>query len=165
MRGGKDDDVINPGEGDDWVNGNQGDDLINGGLGKDIVRGGKGGDVIDLGEGDDWVNGNKGDDSIRGGLGDDYLIGGKGSDVLWGDEGADRFVMSEDFNIVKDFRFSEGDAVVVLSEATVGLTQRNGEALLLTEEGALLFEGIALEGFDMDRFVLKVDSLMILGLQ
>ena len=162
LRGGKDDDVINPGEGDDWVNGNQGDDLINGGLGKDIVRGGKGGDVIDLGEGDDWVNGNKGDDSIRGGLGDDYLIGGKGSDVLWGDEGADRFVMSEDFNIVKDFRFSEGDAVVVLSEATVGLTQRNGEALLLTEEGALLFEGVAMEVFDVDQFVLKVGSLTIL---
>ena len=162
LRGGKDDDVINPGEGDDWVNGNQGDDLINGGLGKDIVRGGKGGDVIDLGEGDDWVNGNKGDDSIRGGLGDDYLIGGKGSDVLWGDEGADRFVMSEDFNIVKDFRFSEGDAVVVLSEATVGLTQRNGEALLLSEEGALLFEGVAMEVFDVDQFVLKVGSLTIL---
>ena len=162
LRGGKDDDVINLGEGDDWVNGNQGDDLINGGLGKDIVRGGKGGDVIDLGEGDDWVNGNKGDDSIRGGLGDDYLIGGKGSDVLWGDEGADRFVMSEDFNIVKDFRFSEGDAVVVLSEATVGLTQRNGEALLLTEEGALLFEGVAMEVFDVDQFVLKVGSLTIL---
>ena len=165
LRGGNDDDIINMGTGDDWTNGNQGDDLINGGLGKDIVRGGKGGDVVDLGGGDDWVNGNQGDDLIRGGIGDDYLIGGKGSDVLWGGEGADRFVMSEDFNIVKDFRFSEGDAVVVLSDATVGLTQRNGEALLLTEEGALLFEGIALEGFDMDRFVLKVDSLMILGLR
>ena len=151
--GGRGDDLIHGNRGDDWINGNQGDDQIEGGHGNDIAKGGKNIDTINLGAGDDWANGNKGDDLIHGGIGDDYLTGGKGDDVLWGGDGADRFAMSRGIDVVKDFDSSEGDKVVIPPGTTVSLTKQNGNALLQTQTGSFLFEGINMGDFDLDRFV------------
>ena len=151
--GGRGDDLIHGNRGDDWINGNQGDDQIEGGHGNDIAKGGKNIDTINLGAGDDWANGNKGDDLIHGGIGDDYLTGGKGDDVLWGGDGADRFAMSRGIDVVKDFDSSEGDKVVIPPGTTISLTKQNGNALLQTQTGSFLFEGINMGDFDLDRFV------------
>ena len=151
--GGKNKDIVNLGAGDDWANGNKGDDHIQGGAGNDTIFGGKNNDLIDLGIGDDWGNGNKGDDLIYGGIGDDYLNGGMGDDSLWGGEGADSFAMSKGADIAKDFRPSEGDRVLITSDTAFTLTEQNGAALLLTDHGSLLFEGIAKGAFDSNLFV------------
>jgi len=153
FKGGRSEDKIHGNEGDDWINGNQNDDYIAAGPGIDTVFGGSEDDFITLGGGNDWGNGNKGNDEVHGGNGDDSLNGGPGDDVLWGGSGADRFVMSRGFDVIKDFSFSEGDSVFISADRTYSLTELNESALLQTQNGSFLFEGINIGDFDLDRFV------------
>jgi hypothetical protein len=122
--------------GDDRLLGGGGQDTLDGGAGDDWLCGGEGDDSLTGGAGTDTIDGNDGDDTLWGFDDDapdaemDFLNGGRGDDTLhigasdyaFGDEGADRFVLSDwaagedSFAHISDFNPAE-DEILVLYDA------------------------------------------------
>jgi hypothetical protein len=150
IRGGAGADVLVGDDGSDFVNGNDGADTITGGLGNDTLRGGKGADLI-WGEWEnDQLYGDLGDDALYGGVGDDTLNGNQGNDTLEGGQGADRFVLSRDFDVIRDFNAEDGDRIAVLSSTLPYELVDSAEGLQIIRDGVGITTliGVTAAGFD-----------------
>ncbi|HEY7428278.1 MAG TPA: CAP domain-containing protein, partial [Gemmataceae bacterium] len=95
-----------------------------GGSGDDVLIGGGGNDVLYGGDGNDRLYGRGGDDKLYGESGNDVLFGGVGKDEkdeLTGGTGADRFLVMEGSDPVKDKR--DEDAVVTFRHGPKNWTE------------------------------------------
>ena len=151
------DDIIYGNKGNDILYGNTGSDTIFAGKNNDSVYGGKGSDNIYGNAGDDKIYGNLGDDAIFAGQGDDiiyagqgndFIYGNKGNDLLWGNKGADTFLITQGYDLVKDFWALDGDKVSVATGAIYNISDLNGSTLISSGQGQMLLEGFAREFFD-----------------
>lgn len=127
-----------------------------GGSGTDTVRNFEnvtGSSYNDRLTGNDFANilrGNAGNDQLNGGKGDDILIGGSGSDRLTGGSGLDRFVFEalSDLglgslrDVIKDFRFADGDLIDLSGLDADPLTSDSKEAFTFLGE-AVFTDGSA----------------------
>lgn len=150
-------DIIYGNKGNDTLYGNAGNDSIFAGKNNDFVFGGKGSDNIYGNTGDDKIYGNLDDDTIYGGQGDDivyagqgndFIYGNKGNDLLWGNKGADTFMITQGYDIVKDFWGLDGDKVSVATGAIYNISDSNGSTLISSGLGQILLEGFARDFFD-----------------
>lgn len=102
------------------LGGGSGSDTVYGGVGNDTIYGADGNDLIDSGSGHDMVYGGGGNDMVQGGAGNDFIGGGPGADTLRGGPGADTlrggddadtfvFLNADDFLLIEDFSFGDGD--------------------------------------------------------
>jgi hypothetical protein len=93
------------------IEGDGSDNALSGTPGTDYIFGFDGNDTLAGGAGNDVLIGGAGNDVLTGGAGNDALFGGLGADVFrWslGDQGT---AASPATDVVKDFRFAEGDAL------------------------------------------------------
>jgi Ca2+-binding RTX toxin-like protein len=119
--------------------------------------------------GDNAVNrlvGHDGNDTINGAGGNDYILGGAGNDILTGGTGADVFVFDiavEGDDVITDFWAGSGrtDRVWLkddtgmesFSDVLAGMVDTADGALLTTDNGTILFEGLAVSDFVADDFI------------
>ena len=165
LRGEGGNDVIDGAGAFDDINGNQGNDTIHGGAGNDWVVGGQDNDVLfgDTGDdlvygnlGNDTVSGGDGNDAVRGGQGDDVLDGGAGNDILWGDRGSDTVTGGAGADVfhtfvgagldrVTDFKYAEGDRVVVDAPASYTAAQVGADTVITLAGGdTMVLAGVTL---------------------
>jgi Ca2+-binding RTX toxin-like protein len=119
--------------------------------------------------GDNGVNrlvGNAGNDTIDGRGGIDYILGGAGNDTMTGGTGADVFVLENGHgdDVITDFEAGAGrtdriwlqgnHGIADMAELMGALTDTAGGALLTTDQGTILFQGLSVADFHTDDFII-----------
>jgi Ca2+-binding RTX toxin-like protein len=128
---------------DNRIEGNAGQNFLVGGDGNDYLRGYAGNDILVGETGNDTLSGGTGNDFLNGGAGKDTLAGRAGSDTLTGGAGADRFVFSsssDGIDIIKDFKFEEGDKIQILASG-FGIMQDDLNKFTFNSTSNALFFG------------------------
>ncbi|NJN24054.1 MAG: type I secretion protein [Acaryochloridaceae cyanobacterium RL_2_7] len=138
--------ILGGGVNPDLIRGLGGDDVLKGFAGNDTLDGGVGLDTLVGGNNDDRLIGHADNDTLKGGSGNDDLIGvnpdasqsmvGRNEqDVLIGNAGADNYVLGgdgtvyyddgndssigkKDYALIRGFKFSEGDRIVLAGKAS-----------------------------------------------
>lgn len=170
LYGGLGNDDIRGGTENDQLWGEEGADLLVGQAGADSLMGESGNDTLKGGADPDWAWGYNGDDSFNGGRGRDHLFGGNGNDSLSGDmggdwltggEGADSFLFGKVHGQDEISDFTPGEDLIDLSAMAVEgdgfedleISETSRGALVVTGNGQILLEGVALAEVTADLFV------------
>lgn len=170
-------DIVDGGDGDDFLFGGAGDDIAYGGDGDDLLDGGTGDELLFGGAGNDQLHGNEGNDILIGDAGSDFINGEQGDDILQGfgfgtdefdtlrgGEGADTFVLGNEFEIfyqqggfatIPDLNSSEGDKIRVFGSASNYSLEVNNNNTEIFFNGKLLavVENITEFQLSTDNFI------------